>query len=164
MIKISIFPILFTGLLCSLCACANELDYKVDLSPISENNICKKQKPVFFRCPSGEDLYILCESVSGGFLFLKGHDQTSSEVFFSGQPEKYFYSNYHRFKVIQNTVSFSSESKKYELFDYSDEESQPPLVEYGLTIAHGEGEPESIYCDDGAVSNISQLEDVISKL
>lgn len=112
-----------------------------------------------FNCNSNGDSYYLCISSDVSYIFANLNGNQSKILFTTEQKSEFEYSNYHRFKVNQNSLSFSSKHKKYELFDYYDEESQPPESEIGIVISDLEGNIEQeISCEADSISNLGEFE------
>lgn len=126
---------------------------------LKTNNPDENCKEVIFSCVGEYQHYELCKLIDGGFVFLH-HIHEQIDVVFENNSSNYFeFTNYHRFKVNQNSLSFSTNDKKFELFDYYDEESQPPESEIGIVISDLDGNiKEEISCEADSVSNLGEFE------
>ncbi|GAB2190814.1 hypothetical protein MAH1_24220 [Sessilibacter sp. MAH1] len=159
--------ILITSILFSVSACSSEvLDQSVTQnnttattsSTNAQIETCTTTATIF-NCNSNSDRYYLCISSDVGYIFTNLNGNQSKILFTTDQKSDFEFSNYHRFKVNQNSLSFSSKYKKFELFDYYDEESQPPESEIGIVISDLKGNiEEEISCEADSVSNLVEFE------
>lgn len=75
----------------------------------------------------------------------------------------FLFARYTRFQVSKLTLSFSNNNVNYTIFDNYDGESKPSVKEKGVAIS-GQGlENKNIklLCDQGAVSNLDDMEDIV---
>ncbi|GAB2198322.1 hypothetical protein [Sessilibacter sp. MAH4] len=126
---------------------------------LKTNNPDENCKEVIFSCVGESQRYKLCKLMDERFVFLHQTHEQIDVAFECNSSNHFEFSNYHRFKVNQNSLSFSTHDKKFELFDYYDEESQPPESEIGIVISDLEGNiEEEISCQADSVSNLVEFE------
>jgi hypothetical protein len=121
---------------------------------------CENNSMIYFDCISGDQRFVLCERDSKALQFISYKNDLMKDHFTGITGKEFKFSNYHRYKVNQNTVSFKSKLANYEVFEYSDEESTPKIEEYGIIITPLKNNQSiNLVCKGQVTSNISKLAD-----
>lgn len=167
--KIEFAPAVYSTILIllSISACANNspndketIDKTFEKAAVTPNIAstvsCINKDSIYFQCKTGTTVYNLCRTSEKNITFFEYNEKSIQIIFQSNDINEFSYSNYTRYKVIQNTVTFQDNLNQYEIFDYLGEDIDPPEYEVGLVINNSkDGSKINHYCNEGAISNLS---------
>ena len=133
-------------------------------SESNEAPSCVEGSIIYFQCQSGNQKFILCDHGKKKLMFLSYKKGKLIDHIIGSTEKDFYFSNYHRFKVNQNTVYFSSEYANYEIYEYSDEELTPKMERYGVVITPFKSAPTiNLSCGKKMTSKLWSLADVLKQ-
>jgi hypothetical protein len=137
-------------------------------------SLCDANEKVIFSCKiknSANNLSVCASqnlSKDSGYIQYRFGRTGAIELEYPAEKEtsraSFLFARYTRFQVSRLTLSFSNNNVNYTIFDNYDAESKPYVKEKGVAIS-GQGLEDKnikLICDQGALSNLQNMEDIVS--
>jgi hypothetical protein len=129
------------------------------------NNICPKNKEVYFSCLTKERKFInICKNNDQGIQYLFGKPKKIELIHplqANSANSDFSYANYFRPDVDYIELRFERNSAMYILHDYQSDESNDKRKSIGITVTNSLGKEVEFKCSKIFTNRLNQLKKIV---